>query len=144
MDLTRSNFPNDAVHVTYIEFNFKGQRQVTNKAMLLNQTRISGIKSYQLLPKDQLEALPPLYVGCFPADIGLDLKPIYMQPGEGIASLTYPWNYNFANVTKKEILKESVQRGFKTQSWMVNGKPACIRCKFGKVKSLIGLAVWRT
>ncbi|KAF0700880.1 Aste57867_8598 [Aphanomyces stellatus] len=87
--------PPDVVALAYPEYNFQGH------ALQLTPTteqQTFQAKSVRLL-RDPSTPLP-LYVGCFPNDdIGLEMMPIFMQAGDAISALIYPWSGNIAILT---------------------------------------------
>ncbi|KAF0700753.1 Aste57867_8706 [Aphanomyces stellatus] len=88
-----SSAPEGCIGAVYEEYNFQG-RYVP---ILLNRSSAApsdfiGFKSFVLWPaNDDTKLIPPLFVGCFPIDDELNLTPIFMQAGDNISDLIYPW-----------------------------------------------------
>ncbi|KAF0683412.1 Aste57867_24536 [Aphanomyces stellatus] len=90
--------PVEAALVLYDKYNFEGNRTIVLRQPV-GRSHTWIAKSYQFVSPNDVDRAPQPYVGCYPADFGINVEPIFMTAGEAISSLIYPWNHNIARVS---------------------------------------------
>ncbi|KAF0705820.1 hypothetical protein As57867_006891, partial [Aphanomyces stellatus] len=87
------------VLTAYNDYNFQGNSLVHHQNSNSKSLWRAYPKSYTLLPENSTVVPTTLFAGIYPNRFGFDIPPIFMQVGDSIASLDYPWNADIQNVT---------------------------------------------